>query len=141
MLKKEPPKRVFLGGTFDSTWRNRMVIYLHEERLDYFNPVVEDWDTAAQLNELRERENCDFCLYTLTPKMTGCYAVAEVIDDSNKCPEKTVLVLLRTDGYDQFGISPWKSLMNVAQMVKRNGGQVFDDLKLAAIWMGEQARK
>ena len=136
------PKRVYLGGTCnDSTWRNRMMIYLHEERLDYFNPVVDDWNEDAQRNELRERKNCDFCLYTITPKMTGCYAIAEVVDDSNKRPEKTVLVLLRDDGVDRFNISQWKSLSAVAQLVKRNGGQVFDNLKSAAIWMGEQTRK
>ena len=135
------PKRVFLGGTYDSTWRIRMIIYLHEAGLDYFNPVVDDWDEAAQENELRERETCDFNLYIITPKMTGCYAIAEVIDDSNKRPAKTVLVLLRNDGYVKFDESQWKSLISVARLVKRNGGRVFDNLKSAAAWMGEQTRE
>lgn len=135
------PKRVFLGGTYDSTWRNRMMIYLHEARLDYFNPVVDDWNTAAQKNELRERKTCDFCLYTLTPKMTGCYAVAEVTDDSNKRPEKTILVILQNDGVNWFDDKQLRSLDNLARLVKRNGGQVFYDLVSAAMWMGEQATR
>jgi len=136
-----PKKKIFLGGTCnDSTWRNRMMIYLHEAGLEWFNPVVDNWDEGAQKNELREREECDFCLYCITPKKTGDYAVAEVVDDSNKRPEKTVLVLLQTDGAGYcFDHRQWKSLSAVAKLVKQNGGQVFDDLLLAAIWMGEQA--
>jgi GH15 family glucan-1,4-alpha-glucosidase len=52
--------------------------------------------------ELRQRETCDICLYVITPKMTGVYSIAEVIDDSNKRPNKTVLVRLRTDENDRF---------------------------------------
>jgi len=129
-------KRVFLGGTCnESTWRNRMMVYLYDEGLGYFDPVVDNWDGVAQANELQERKTCDFCLYTITPKMTGSYAIAEVVDDSNKRPEKTVFVLLRDDGHLRFSEGQWKSLVAVASMVKRNGGQVFEDLKSAAIWM------
>ena len=131
-------KRCFLGGTCnDSTWRNPMKVYLFDAGLGWFDPVVDDWDEAAQQNELRERETCDFCLYTITPKKTGDYAIAEVVDDSNKRPEKTVLVLLRDDGKDRFDDRQWKSLGAVARLVKRNGGQVFDHLKSAALWMNQ----
>lgn len=129
--------KVFLGGTCnESTWRNRMMIYLRDEGLEYFNPVVDDWDSKAQENELREREICDFCLYAITPKKTGDYAIAEVVDDSNKRPDKTVLVLLRSDGDQRFTEGQWKSLVAVASMVRRNGAQAFDDLKSAALYLG-----
>jgi len=131
-------KRVFLGGTCnESTWRNRMMVYLYDAGMEYFNPVVDDWDDDAQANELREREQCDFCLYTITPKMTGTYSIAEVVDDSNKRPHKTVLVLLRDDDDDKFTQGQWKSLGAVAKMVKRNGGQVFYNLHLAATEMAK----
>lgn len=127
-------KRVFLGGTCnESTWRNQMMVHLSDEGMEYFNPVVDDWNDDAQANELRERETCDLCLYTITPKMTGTYSIAEVVDDSNKRPEKTVLVLLRDDGDEKFTEGQWKSLGAVARMVKRNGGLVFDNLKNAAV--------
>lgn len=129
-------KRVFLGGTCNgSTWRNRMMIYLHEKGMEYFNPVVDDWNDDAMKNELREREACDFCLYVITPKMTGVYSIAEVVDDSNKRPEKTVLVLLRDDGAESFTDEQWKSLGAVAKMVKHNGGMAFNNLKQAAAVM------
>lgn len=131
-------KRVFLGGTCnESTWRNRMIIYLHDADLDSFNPVVDDWDEDAYQKELHERETCDFCLYTITPKMTGVYSIAEVVDDSNKRPEKTVLILLRLDGEQRFTDAQWKSLGALARMVKKNGGMVFDDLKDAAVELGK----
>ena len=133
--------KVFLGGTCnESTWRNRMIIYLDQDGLDAFNPVVKDWDEKAQENELRERRTCDFCLYTITPKMTGVYSIAEVIDDSNKRPEKTVLVLLKSDGDLKFTQAQGKSLASVAKMVVRNGSHVFDNLKDAAVWMGKESR-
>lgn len=131
-------KKVFLGGTCnESTWRNQMMKHLCDAGMEYFNPVVTDWDDKAQANELQERENCDFCLYVITPKMTGTYSIAEVVDDSNKRPEKTVLVMLRRDGDEWFSASQWHSLKAVAGMVRRNGGAVFDNLKHAAIDMAE----
>jgi len=130
--------RVFLGGTCnESAWRNKMIIYLEESGLDYFNPVVDDWTEDCQANELKERECCDICLYTLTPKMTGTYSIAEVVDDSNKRPEKTVLVILREDDSERFDEGPWRSLMAVEKLVESNGAQVFDDLKSAALMMAK----
>ena len=132
-------KRVFLGGTCNgSKWRIRMMVHLHDADMDYFDPVVDDWDADAQKKELRERESCDFCLYTITPKMTGVYSIAEVVDDSNKRPEKTVLVLLRDDDGERFTDGQWRSLLATAAMVKKNGGNVFGGLKEAAVWMGEE---
>ena len=130
--------KVFLGGTCnESTWRNRMMIYLHDDGLEYFNPVIDDWMEDCMKKEIQERQVCDFCLYAITPKMIGVYSIAEVVDDSNKRPEKTVLVLLRDDGKDHFNEGQWKSLGSVARMVKLNGGQVFDHLKSAALWMAQ----
>jgi len=129
-------KRVFLGGTCnESTWRNRMMIYLHDAGIEYFNPVVDDWTEAHMEKELQERKTCDFCLYAITPKMKGVYSIAEVVDDSNKRPAKTVLVLLREDDGEKFSPGEWRSLIAVTKLVERNGGQVFESLKLAAMYM------
>ena len=123
--------KVFLGGTCnDSKWRNRLI---PELKIDYFNPVVSDWTKAAQQEEIKQRKECDVCLYTITSKMTGVYSIAEVVDDSNKRPSKTILIVLRDDGSDKFTDGQWRSLMMVAEMVSENGGKVFDDLKTAAI--------
>jgi hypothetical protein len=122
--------KVFLGGTCnDSTWRNQIIPMLH---MEFFNPVVADWTPACMAEELRQREECDVCLYVVTPKMTGVYSIAEVVDDSNKRPERTVFVRLRDDGDLKFTDGQWKSLGAVAQMVMRNGGVAFDSLRSSA---------
>ena len=123
--------KVFLGGTCnESNWRNRIIPMLE---VGFFNPVVDDWTPDCMAEELRQREECDVCLYVITPKMTGVYSVAEVIDDSNKRPARTVFVRLRDDGDEKFTDGQWKSLGAVAQMVERNGGTAFDSLKSAAL--------
>jgi len=127
--------KVFLGGTCnESTWRDRIIPFL---AIDYFDPVVSDWTESCMEEEIRQRQECSFCLYTITPKMTGAYSIAEVVDDSNRKPTKTVLVLLRKDDGYEFSDSRWKSLLAVARMVKRNGSRVFDNLEDAAAYMNE----
>ena len=123
--------KVFLGGTCnESNWRNRIITMLE---VGFFNPVVDDWTPDCMAEELRQREECDVCLYVITPKMAGVYSVAEVIDDSNKRPARTVFVRLRDDGDEKFADGQWKSLGAVAQMVERNGGAAFDSLESAAL--------
>jgi len=119
-------KKVFLGGTTNDTdWRDKLIKKL---RIDYFNPVVEDWDDGAQKREIKERKECDFVLYVITPKMMGVYSIAEVIDDSNKRPDKTIFCyLLKDDGKD-FNKHQIKSLDMVGEMVKENGGQWLNTL-------------
>ncbi len=126
-------KKVFLGGTCnESDWRDRIIPVL---QIDYFNPVVDDWTPACMVEELRQREACDFCLYVITPRMTGVYATAEVVDDSNKRPEKTIFVPLFNDKDLTFDAGQWKSLNAVRRLVKANGAQVFFDLLRAAYYM------
>jgi len=65
-------KKVFLGGTCNkSDWRDKLIPLLD---IKFFNPVVEDWTPECQDEEIRQREECDFCLYVITPKMTGVYS-------------------------------------------------------------------
>lgn len=123
--------KVFLGGTCnESTWRDEIITML---KVDYFNPVVDDWTPDCMAEEIRQREECDVCLYVITPKMTGVYSIAEVIDDSNKRPKRTIFVGLHDDGDKKFTEGQWKSLETVAEMVRRNGGAVLDSLKSAAL--------
>lgn len=100
--------RVFLGGTCnESTWRDDLIPLL---LCDYFNPVVDDWTPECQAEEIRQRETCDFVLYTLTPRMTGVYSVAEVVDDSNKRPGRTLFCYLADDGERHFAEGQLRSM-------------------------------
>lgn len=112
--------KVFLGGTVNgSNWRNYVIKRL---KIDYFNPVVDTWDEQAYQRELYEREHCDYCLYVITPKLLGFYSIAEVVDDSNKRPYKTILCVLSQDDDKEFSDFQVKSLSAVGKMVEINGG-------------------
>jgi hypothetical protein len=114
-------KKVFLGGTCnESQWREKLIIPFLD--IEYFNPVVKDWNDEAYQEELKQREECDYVLYLLTPKMTGVYAIAETIDDSIKRPEKTVFCFITEDGEHYFDKGQIKSLQAVGKMVETNDG-------------------
>ena len=146
-------KKVFLGGTCnESTWRDKLIAMLE---IDYFNPVVDDWTEECYQEELRQREICDYCLYVITPRMTGVYSIAEVVDDSNKRPEKTIFCLLEYDLSDykmkiedgkkvrryveMFDASQLKSLDKVGVMVEKNGGKYFRTLSEVAEFLNNNA--
>ena len=139
-------KKVFLGGTCnESVWRDELIEMLE---IDYFNPVVDDWTEECYQEELRQREICDYCLYVITPRMTGVYSIAEVVDDSNKRPEKTIFCILNYDLSDYkmklvdgkkvrkyvklFDEGQLKSLDKVGVMVEKNGGKYFRSLSEVA---------
>ena len=133
-LANKKPK-VFLGGTCnDSTWRDELIKLLS---IDYFNPVVPDWNEEAYKKELEARENSEFCLYVLTPKMTGVYSIAEVVDDSNKRPEKTVFCFLEKDEDLEFDKHQIKSLVATGKLVKNNGGTVLSSLEEVAEFLNK----
>ena len=127
--------KVFLGGTCnESTWREDLIALLTTD-VAWYNPVVPDWTPECMAEEVRQRESCDICLYTITPKMTGTYAIAEVVDDSNKRPDKTVFVVLEEDGELRFNVSQKKSLMQVSSMVGENGAKSFFSLEAVAVYL------
>lgn len=131
--KRNNKKKVFLGGTCnESSWREELIEQL---KIDYFNPVVPDWTEEDYKRELKERKECDYCLYVITPKMTGVYSIAEVIDDSNKRPEKTIFCFLKEDENKRFDNGQIKSLDKVGEMVKINGGKYFKNLKEVADYL------
>ncbi len=140
-------KKVFLGGTCNgSTWREDLIELLE---IDYFNPVVEDWTEECIKEEIRQRETCDYCLYVITPKMTGLYSIAEAVDDSNKRPDKTIFCVLKDDRNPfadlttawntpqsiYFDKGQLKSLEQVGKMVRSNGGKYFRTLEDVAEYL------
>jgi len=129
-------KKVFLGGTCNgSKWRDELIKLII---IDYFNPVVEDWTPECMAEEIRQRENCDYVLYVITPKMTGVYAIAEVIDDSNKRPELTIFCWLPNDETETFTNGQKKSLSQVETMVLDNGARVFRSLENVAGFLNRE---
>lgn len=129
-------KKVFLGGTCNgSKWRDELIPKL---QIDFFQPQSDDWTLQMMEEEIRQREICDFCLYLITPKMTGFYSVAEVVDDSNKRPDKTIFSFLNEDEDKTFSEHQLKSLAQTGRMVKKNGAKYFENLEAIAEYLNNQ---
>jgi hypothetical protein len=63
--------------------------------------------------------------------MLGFYAIAEVVDDSNKRPTQTIFCYL-AEGFEKHQI---KSLQATAKMVKENGAKVCESLEEVAEYL------
>ena len=119
--------KVFLGGTCNgSNWRDEIIDKLN---IDYFNPVVENWDEESFSIELKEKESSDYFLFVLTPLMKGFYSVAEVVDYSNKYPSKTIFCILDNDKGESWSQFDKRSLSKTKDLVKANGAIVLDSLE------------
>lgn len=123
-------KKVFLGGTCPGwLWRDELQPLL---KCGYYNPIVEDWTPADLEREIRERQTSDFVLYGITNDMEGVYSIAEVVDDSNKRPEKTIYLNLYREDRPGYSARMAKSLAAVEKLVKANGAQCFHTIREAA---------
>lgn len=67
--------------------------------------------------------------------MKGVYAIAEVVDDSNKRPEKTIFCYLQEDDKQKFDKEQLKSIDKVGVMVKENGGKYFKSLDEVVVYL------
>jgi len=135
--------RVFLGGTCnDSKWReSKMIPLLKEKGVDYFNPVVKEWNDVAKQQEIFEREHDDFVLYVITPLIAGYYSIAEVVEDSIKRPEKTIFHVMGIDDTKSpeysctFSKSQAMSLDAIGKMVEKNGATWCNSFEEIAEWV------
>ena len=135
-------KKIFLGGTCaDSNWRNTFIPMLNNINMDYFNPLTNNWNDETRKQEIYEREHDDFILYVLS-RVNSTYSIAEVVDDSNKRPEKTICCVLNEDIYINDNFKPnhkiikksltnqeFKHLDQVGKLCERNGAKYFNSLE------------
>lgn len=118
--------KVFLGGTINgSKWRDEVIPNLN---IDYFNPLVEDWNDEARLREMHEKNTCDYLLFVVTPLMAGVFSIAEAVDLSNKCPQKTIFCILDEDCGEVWSDCQKTSLIEVERLIRANGAHVFSSL-------------
>lgn len=118
--------KVFLGGTCSGyRWRDKLIPML---KCDYYNPIVKNWSEEDRLREVHERETADYVLYVITSGMKGVYSIAEIIDDSNKRPEKTIVCVL----YDGIENKMAHSLRATVNLAKSNGATICESLEEVA---------
>lgn len=118
--------KVFLGGTCAGPdYRTKLIPLLEENDIDYFNPVVEDWNEDCIAEEERQKNfECDVHLYILTPYLEGCYSVAEVIASClGKYPTEKITVFAFYDKFagKEFNKHQVKSYEAVGKMVNESG--------------------
>lgn len=115
--------KAFLGGTCSGyKWRDDLIPLL---KCNYYNPIVKNWSEEDRLREVHEREIADFVVYVITSGLKGVYSIAEIIDDSNKRPEKTIVCILK-DGFDE---QMSRSLDAVLKLAESNGVKVCNSLE------------
>ena len=114
--------KVFLGGTCSGyKWRNDLIPML---KCDYYNPIVKNWNESDRLREVHERETSDYVLYVITNGIKGVYSIAEVVDDSNKRPSKTLFCVL----YDGIEKRMAHSIKATEHLLVDNDVKVFHSL-------------
>ena len=126
--------RVFLGGTCSGyKWRNDLIKLL---KCDYYNPIVKNWSEKDRLREVYEREHDDIILYVITSGLQGVYSIAEVVDDSNKRPEKVIFCVLE----DGFNNKMKHSLQATINLVKSNGVYTCNSLFDVATYINSKLK-
>lgn len=132
--------KVFLGGTCSGwKWRDKLQPLL---KCDYYNPIVKNWSEEDRLREVHERETADFVLYGITNGIKGVYSIAEVVDDSNKRPEKTLFLNLYDIDKEMIHVRAYKemthSLKAVENLLKENGVRIFHSIQEVADYINSQ---
>jgi len=119
-------KKVFLGGTITTpkNWRTEFIKMI--EPINYFNPIVEDWNDDAQATEELEKwHRCSIHLYVITPEHKGFFTFAELIDSIylqkqiNKEDNYTIFCPLREYNNIRFEDEDYNSIRAISKIVKR----------------------
>ena len=127
--------KVFLGGTCSGyDWRKMLIPML---KCAFYDPRVKDWSEDDRLREVHMRDKCDYVLYVITSGIRGVYSIAEVIDDSNKRPEKTIVCVL----YGNMRKNMAHSLKAVVNLAKSNGVIVCETLEEVAEFLNDRAAR
>lgn len=133
---------VFLGGTCNgSTWRDELIPLLDQNKIDAFNPVVDDWNEEAQKREDFHKENDDYTLYVLTPEMSGVYSVFEVAMDSCKRPGRVICCILNERDGKVFEGQIEKNMKKIKKDLINNGTLCFDTLEEVSDYLNSLTKK
>lgn len=129
--------KVFLGGTCAGRdWRSELIPLL---KINYFNPIVDNWTEENKKEENRQKEICDYNLYVITEGMSGVYSIAEVVEDSIKKPNGTIFCIdIRNIKVDEEVMN---SINAVKDMVIDNGAYHFDSLNDVANFLNSKISK
>ena len=136
---------VFLGGTCgNNEWRVGLIARLIARGVPaeaLFNPVVKDWNTAAQANEDRAKVEAGSMLYYLgDPQQpenhVSFYSLLEAAMGLYDAPERTVVVFDSTGMPKQFAKATAKAFADLRKRFP--DAPIFDSLAAAEDWIASR---
>ena len=107
-------------------WRDELIGMI-DKNIQTYNPIVEKWDASSSDNYEIKR-GIDFLLYVLTPELNGFMSIANAVDASNKMPEKLLFCYLPEYNGKKFNKHNLECMKAIKNLIKNNGGKVFDNL-------------
>lgn len=122
---------VFLGGTCAGEDYRRQMIPMLE--IDYFNPVVDDWNQDSIEIENQAKQRCAYELYVFTPEQTGMYGFMEaVVSAFHRRPQEVVIVFLVGNVPDHYlrSVEASKKLLR-----EKTEAYIADSLQEAAAFL------
>jgi len=127
----------FLGGTVDSTWRNKLIPKL---TCGFFNPVVANWTPDDRKREDQAKAQASIEVYAITPKHTGFYAIAEMTKAVCGLPERKVaLLFLEDDDGVTFDEHQAASITAIRELLSvYPNATAFDDIDQLASWLNTE---
>lgn len=116
---------VFLGGTCAGPDYRKVLI--PKLKVEYFNPVVENWTPADADKENEAKETAFVNLFVLTPAAVGSYSVAELVEvaiTSNR-PVLFAFVTLNDQAWSEH---QQKSNVQIARLLAKHKAIQCEDL-------------
>lgn len=116
--------KLFLGGTVgNNTWRDKFIADLVEQGVPsdvIFNPVVSDWNEAAQAAEEQAKAEAQYMMFYISdPKQEGlnmsAYSMVEATMALYDKPETAVVAFDK----DSFNGHPLKAMNQTEKVLKR----------------------
>ncbi len=114
---------LFLGGPEKSEWDGEFISKCNQ--FDYFSPIRDSYTPESQAERARQRTSVDACVYCYTPEMVLPYFLCELIDDSNKRPDYTYFLTLKTYNGLTDSTRRWTMIQGISSLVSENGVTVY----------------
>ena len=114
------------GTCAESKWRDEIIPLL---KCNYFNPVVDDWNEEAQVQEDLMRKTASLIAFTITPELEGFYSFVEMTQLALERPSHVVICFLEKYGDKSFNASQIKSIEAISKLMDGYKVPVLDSLE------------
>ena len=121
--------KVFLGGSCgDTTWRTDLIPHLEQKNIDYFNPVVEDWNDEAFKKEQEEKAYAATLLFVLSPRTANVYSIAEMVN-LIRDERRVIVVFVENDGDKSIDPFSKVAFSNIQKDMEKFKNAIFANFK------------